>query len=79
MQRRYFSKVVTFILIDDKEKNIQPHQMSVFLVPESLIHVMYCLKSFANFQSKHFHKNLANCLKGTRSLTNYQYRFKTGS
>ena len=39
MQRfsqKCFIKAVIFILIEDKEKNIQPHQYSVFVVPESL-------------------------------------------
>ena len=31
-----FKKVVTFSLIDDKKKNIQPHQISVLVVHESL-------------------------------------------
>ena len=55
MQRfsqRCFSKVVAFILIDGKEKNIQPHQISVFGVPEYLI--MYTLECCEEFPMQTF-------------------------
>ena len=50
MQRfsqRCFRKVVSFIFIDDNEKNIQSHQISVLVVHESLrMHSLTCFKEF---------------------------------
>ena len=50
--QRCFSKVVMFISIDNKDLNIQPHQISVFVVPESLI--MHSLKSCEEFPIQTF-------------------------
>ena len=55
MQRfsqRWFNKVVTFILREDKEKNIQQHQISVHTVLEYLR--KRSLISRANFPYRSF-------------------------
>ena len=65
MQRfsqKCFSKGATFILIEGKEKNTQPYQSSVLVVPESLRKhtVTSCEKfSYQTFSKKNF----TNCHK----------------